>query len=439
MTGQRIPFPTVDEISRHTLTEGEPENIHIEVHLPGRLDPERLRKAVRDALGRHPRALVRQAPGRWWHRSYEWELTQEPEIDPVSWPGGTLDEARRRAIESNPPLAISPPIRLEVIEPPAREGGGSVLVACLNHTALDGPAFLRILATVAELYGGADNTPVLPSPVRTAPPGNQPSHGEEPAPPAASSWARPARIASVRQSPGSPAQPGNGLYVAELPIPARAKGAPYTVNDQLLVATFLTTVRWNQRTVVKNRARSRPVRITMPVDDRPRTPDMPMGNGTRLVEVTFGDEERSPEDIAGLLRATAARTRALKAQSRTQLGFGASLLTTPVLPVGVRAVCTRALRAAAGPWVSTTLLSNLGRMTYPMDFGDAGKPSGVWVSAPARMPRGLAVTTMSTGGRLQLSLRWSRARLDDSAGQQFGEMFAEQLAATARATPEAAS
>ncbi|MCK1795795.1 condensation protein [Streptomyces sp. XM4193] len=431
MTAQRIPFPVVDEISRHTRSASEPENVHVELHLPGRMDPKRLSKAVREALRRHPRVLVRQAPGRWWHRAYEWELTEEPDVDPVSWPGGSLEEARRRAIGSIPPLHLSPPVRIEAVEPNAAEGGGTVLVACVNHTALDGPAFLRVLATAAELYGGVDNAPMRPPPVREA---NEVSE-EPPPPPARSSWARPARVAAVRAAAGAPAGRGNGMAVLDLPVPTRPKGAPYTVNDQLLVATFLTVVRWNR----EHGARVDPVRITMPVDDRPRTEDMPIGNGTRLVEVTFGDEERDPENTARLLRATAARTKALKGRPRAQLGLSGSLLTTPVLPVGVRALSTRALRVAASPWASTTLLSNLGRIPYPMDFGDAGRATAVWVSAPARMPRGLAVTTTSTGGRLQLVLRWSRARLDDSAGELLGEIFTESLHTTARTTPEAAS
>ncbi|UGY91210.1 condensation protein [Streptomyces gobiensis] len=427
MTAQRIPFPTVDEVTRHCLTDDEPETVHVEIHLPGRLDPGRLRKAVREALSRHPRILIRQAAGRWWHRRYEWELTEEPDTEPVSWPGGTLEDARRRAVTDNPPLSASPPIRIEVIE----QGGGCVLVVTMNHTALDGPACLRVLATAAELYGGADNSPA-PAPVRTGGGGTAP----EP-PPANSNWARPARIATSGRTRAS----GNGMHIADLPLPTRPKGSPYTVNDQLLVATCLMVGRWNR----EHGQRAHPVRITMPVDDRPRTAEMPIGNGTRLVEVTFGTEERAaarepadPAAIERMLRATAARTRALKAAPRPQLGFSAALLTAPVLPVGIRAAFTRALRNAAGPWASTTLLSNIGRVPYPLDFGEAGRASAVWFSAPARMPRGLSVTTVSTDGRLQLALRWSHARLDDTAGNRLGELFAESLAATALTDTEAA-
>ncbi|MDK1473933.1 condensation protein [Streptomyces sp. 549] len=442
-TVQRIPFPTVDEISRHCLVEDEPETVHIEIHLPGRIDVDRLREAVRDALDKHPRVLVRQARHRWWDRGYAWEVTAGPDREPVGRPGGTLAQARQRAVSEIPPLTGSPPVRIEVVDPggpidPGDPGGpgeghaagGSVLVVSVNHTALDGPACLRVLATAAELYGGADNAPA-PAPVRA---GTSPSSGSaaEP-PPAGSNWARPVRIAADRGGARRGPTGGNGMHIAELPLPTRPRGAPYTVNDQLLVATCLTSIRWNEQ----HGRRAHPVRITMPVDDRPRTAEMPIGNGTRLVEVTFGKEEHRPEDVEQLLRATAARTRAWKAAARPQLGFSGDLLTTPVLPVGLRAAGTRLLRSAAGPWASTTLLSNLGRLAYPLDFGDAGAASAVWVSAPARMPRGVSVTTISVGGRLQLALRWSRHRLDDAAGERFAALFAECLTSTALDGPEA--
>ena len=45
---------------------------------PGRLDPARLRTAFTEALRRHPRILMREAPGPWYRRRYEWELTADP-------------------------------------------------------------------------------------------------------------------------------------------------------------------------------------------------------------------------------------------------------------------------------------------------------------------------------------------------------------------------
>ncbi|SPF05258.1 condensation protein [Streptomyces sp. MA5143a] len=423
----RIPFPVVDEVSRHCLQEEEPETVHIEVHLPGPLAPDRLREAFTEALHRHPRSLMRQAPAHWYSRRYEWELTKEPEVEVVSFPPpgpDALRDARTRSLTQAPPLSLSPPIRLEVVADAGPEGEGTVLFLTINHTALDGPACLRILATAAELYGGEDNAPTAP-PVRATTP-DLPLAGPE----TPSTWAPPARVA-----PGTPEpSPGNGLLVTELPVPRRPRSAPYTVNDQLMVTTALMLAHWNR----EHGARPRPFRITMPVDDRPRDTRMPIGNGTRLVDVAFlpdeVDQRRTPTAV--LLRRTADRTRALKSLSRPQLGHGASLLTAPVVPVSWRAALTRGLRRAAAPWTSTTLLSNIGRIPYSLDFGqEAGRAHAVWFSAPARMPRGLTVTTASTAGRLHLALRWSRALLGHGDGAHLRDLFEHYLHATEEDTP----
>ncbi|MFE1323089.1 condensation protein [Streptomyces sp. NPDC058735] len=410
----RVPFPVVDEVSRHCLREQEPETVHIEVHLPGPLDPARLRTSFVEALHRHPRILMREARGPWYRRRYEWELTGGPDAEVVTFaPAGphALRDARARALAEAPPLSLSPPVRLEAV--------GSVLVLTVHHTALDGPACLRVLATAAELYGGRDNSPA-------APPTRAPTAPRE-APDVPAHWAPPARVA-----PGTPdPSPGNGMLVTELPLPHRPKGAPCTVNDQLMVATALTIAHWNR----DRGSQPRPLRITMPVDDRPRDTTMPIGNGTRLVEVPFTPAELHDPDLPALLRRTAERTRALKSLPRPQLGHGAVLLTAPWAPVAARAALTRTLRRAAAPWTSTTLLSNIGRVPYPLDFGEeAGRARAVWFSAPARMPRGLTVTTASTAGRLHLALRWSRSLLGDGDGARLRDLFEHHLHTT-EATP----
>ncbi|MFS8199532.1 condensation protein [Streptomyces sp. CWNU-52B] len=434
----RVPFPVVDEVARHCLQEEEPETVHIEVHLPGPLDPDRLRRAFTGALHRHPRILMREAARPWYGRRYEWELTPEADVEAVLFPApdrDALKHARDRALRDAPPLTASPPIRLEVVrsqgtgagsgaEAAEGDGGDTVLFLTINHTALDGPACLRVLATAAELYGGRDNSPTAP-PTRTAP--EAPHASDTPA-----TWAPPARVA--HGTPEPPQHHGNGMLVAELSVPHRPKGAPYTVNDQLMAATALMITHWNR----EHGARPRPLHITMPVDDRPRGTDMPIGNGTRLVEVPFAPEELDASDMAALLRRTADRTRALKVRPRPQLGHGASLLTAPVVPVAWRAAFTRGLRRAAGPWTSTTLLSNIGRVPYALDFGaEAGRAHAVWFSAPARMPRGLTVTTASTAGRLHVALRWSRALLSHGDGQHLRDLFEHYLHATEHPTGSA--
>ncbi|MGW0547723.1 condensation protein [Streptomyces altiplanensis] len=449
----RIPFPTTDEVSRHCLSDDEPESVHIEVHLPGRLDPARLRAAFRRALLAHPRVLMREVPGRRHRRSFAWELTGRPDSDPVRLAGrgpDALARARARALSECPPLTLSPPMRLEVVEAddgtavpePSATGvtseTGTVLLLTMHHTALDAPSGLRVLATTAEQYGGVAGPPIT---------GRVRPGRSGPAPGGTGRTGRAVRARPVRVAPDSrPGQVraravGNGMLQADLPVPRRAARngglQPWTVNDQLLVAASLMVGRWN----VSQGRPAGPVRITMPVDDRPRGPEMPMGNGTRLVEVAMTSEDPrdtdlllgerpDPAAVDRLLRTTARRTHALKSAHGAPLGAGATLLTAPLLPVGIRGVLTRGARRAAASWTSTALVTNLGRVPYALDFGDAGRATAVWFSAPARMPRGLSVAAASTGGRLHVTLRWSRALLGDAAGADLVGLFQESLSRT---------
>lgn len=427
----RLAFPTVDEVSRHILREDEPDTVHIEVHLPGRPDPRRLQEAFHRALRIHSRILVRQAPHRWYRWSYEWELTSTPDVETVSFAGperGALARARSRALALCPPLSQSPPVRLEVI---ALDGVRTVLLLTLHHTALDAPTGLRILATTAALYGGGESAAEEGiAPARRADVGQRGDGRRRWAPPARLA---PSTVARTRRA-GTAA---NGMLLRELPLPQPDPAAPWTVNDRLLVAASLTVSRWNR----SHGRPDRPVRITMPVDDRSRGMAMPIGNGTRLVDVPVTPEDRSdvplllaprpdPAAVTRLLHTTARRTRALKSQRRAPLGPGSSLLTAPVLPVGLRGGLTRGVRRAVAPWTSTLLLSNLGRLPYPLDFGDAGRAGAVWFSAPARMPRGLSLAAASTGGRLHVTLRWSHDLLDDAAGAALARLFEECLCTT---------
>lgn len=432
----RVPFPTVDEVSLHCTDPLEPETVHIELHFPGRFEPERLRTALAEAARRHPRFQQRKADSRWWHRRYQWQVTAEADVDPVSFLAagpGVLEAARERTMTDCPPLYAAPPVRIEAVE---TEDGGTVLMTTVNHTAMDGPSCLRVLATAAEAYagggpqappaGGTGSGGTRPKAAPAAPPSPPPAAGR-------SGPTRPARIAGDTSAPGT----GNGLLLLDLPAPRRTSyGA--TVNDQLLVATCLTAARWNRA----HGARTAPVRLTMPVDNRAReSAGMLIGNGTRLTEVGFDPGERTDAEaltggeapdqaaVERLLRATMARTHALKSEPSRPLGLYGVLLTAPVLPVGVRGVLARTLRSTAAPLMSTTLLSNLGRIVYPLDFGPAGRPSAVWVSAPSRMPRGLAITAASTAGRLHLAIRYSRALLDHAAAARIGELMRQGLAA----------
>ncbi|HEY9371649.1 MAG TPA: condensation protein, partial [Streptomyces sp.] len=162
----RVPFAVADEIAKHCADAHEPNTVHIEIHLPGRVHPDRLRDAFERALARHPRVLMRERRRGPFARRYEWELTDGPGAHVVFFPPrapGALVRARERALAEAPSLLSAPPLRLEVVEEP--DSRGCVLLFTVHHTALDGPACLRIAATAAEIYSG-HAAPAVPAPVR---------------------------------------------------------------------------------------------------------------------------------------------------------------------------------------------------------------------------------------------------------------------------------
>ena len=117
-------FGVVDELTCYFDSPAEPGNVHMEVWLPGHLDPERLREATTAMLAGQPRARARRAPGSAWQSGYTWEFPPQADLDPVSvtsWQvEAELDSARIRFLAAAPPLDRSPPFRLLLARGPAR-------------------------------------------------------------------------------------------------------------------------------------------------------------------------------------------------------------------------------------------------------------------------------------------------------------------------------
>ncbi len=77
-----VPFTPLDEAVHHLDTPAEPWSIQLEVRVDGTLDAERLRRAVAEAVARHPMARARQLPARRSDRRYSWDVRSEPDVDP---------------------------------------------------------------------------------------------------------------------------------------------------------------------------------------------------------------------------------------------------------------------------------------------------------------------------------------------------------------------
>ncbi|MGW6919540.1 condensation protein, partial [Kitasatospora sp. NPDC054939] len=244
---------------------------------------------------------------------------------------------------------------------------------------------------------------------------------------------------------GRDPSPGTGVHLSVLPLPpplplpptgqgrTPAGGAAPprpTVNDLLLTAVHLTLADWNRR----HGRPPGPIHLSMPVDDRPHgplAPHAPMGNHNHLATVRTDTPPPAPDAAATVLDRIGAQTRAAKATPVADGGPVAALVSTPWLPVGAKAPLTRALRRLAAPWTSTALVSNLGRVAHPLDFGPAGRADALWFSAPVRMPRGLSVGALTLDGRLHLTVRHCHRLLAEPAAAEIAGRCAELLAALA--------
>ena len=82
-TQQRVPFSVVDEAVYLLDNEVEPWSIQLEVRVEGTLEEARLRSAVAEALARHPMARARKATSRLAERRFHWEITTQPDLDPL--------------------------------------------------------------------------------------------------------------------------------------------------------------------------------------------------------------------------------------------------------------------------------------------------------------------------------------------------------------------
>ncbi|MCY0943304.1 condensation protein [Streptomyces antarcticus] len=426
----------MDEYSRHLLQEHlDADTVHLEAHLPGTVDVERLRAAFTRTLAGHPTLQVRQSDSRWWHRRYHWEPAP---IGPTAVAAtADLGHTRHRALTEPPPLAAGPPLRLETAPAP---GGGTALLLTAAHTLADAGTCLRLLCDLADHYSG---TPVGERPVGSAGERSVGATGQRsvgtsgqrsvgPADASATARASSARGGRpMRIAPAASPSPGTGVHLSVLPLPRTGASKPRpTVNDLLLTAVQLTLAEWNHR----HDHPTGPIHLSMPIDDRPYgplAPGAPMGNHNHLATIRAG----TPAPDAGaatLLGRISAQTRAAKAAPVTGGGLIAGLVSTPWLPVGAKAPLTRTLRRVAAPWTSTALVSNLGQVTHPLDFGPAGQPDALWFSAPVRMPRGLSVSALTLDGRLHLAVRHCHQLLGQPAAAELARRCAETLDALAQ-------
>ena len=427
----RIPFDVVDEAVHVLDREAEPWSIQLEVRLPGTVDEARLRRAVVEALARHPGARARKvATARRTERRYHWEVTEVAEVDPVRVVDCPADEdlveARSRLLDLSVPLSESPPLRLRL----ARRPGGDVVMVNVNHAASDGVGSLRFLQSVSRAYAGRpDPTPDV-DPLRARDLGaavgssdlrTRLLRGVVLAEKLRDLVAPPSRIAPDQGTD----RPGYGFHFVRLDTrdTARLADAPHrgTVNDVLLAALHLTVDAWNR----DHGAPPRRIGAMVPMNLRPAQWRWEvMGNLFLPVRVATDRHDRSSPESA--LEAVTAQTRRFK-----ESGTGPALLEllrrSPSLPLGAKEATSPLLWLTGNRLLDTTLLTNLGQLDDPPTFGESPDEVELLFSAPARMPLGLSLGAVTVGGRLHLAFRYRHPLLGPGPAQSLAQLYVSVL------------
>jgi len=415
----RRAFSAPDELTCYFDSSAEPSNIHLEMRIPGRLDPHAFRLAAAAALTANPRASSRRAAHRLLSVSYAWEHPANLDVDPVAFTtfadAAELGAKRTELISRSPSIDVSPPAQLLVASGPDCDH----ILLNAHHATMDGLSWLDLLRDIGRRYrastmldpatsaAGPDTRAGDGAPVADPRPGLVPLRRTRLLP------QRPARIAAERGG-----RPGYGLNLTLLPgLPAIRPfddGTKATLNEALITALIVAIGRWNDQ----HGQPVRPVRITVPFNARQPGDLQAAGNHSRLVTITAVPPQPGA-DIMPLLLDVASQARHARQRPGPQLGGASRTLAAIWCPAALKRMVVRiALRTAGLVVCDTAMLTNLGNVPDPPDFGQAAGVTMAF-SAQAQLPRGLTVGVITAGGQLQLTLRYNRALFDAAAADRF--------------------
>jgi len=430
--GECVPFNAADEAVHLLDSQTEPWSVHIEAMLNGRVDDERLRTAIAQAVARHPLARARRAPFHWSDHQFQWQVDPTADadaLDVVDCPDApALNEAREAFEGVSVPLAGSPPLRVLLAHHP----GGDVVMLNASHAATDGVGALRFLRSIARAYAGAaDPVPDLDLlAARNLSAGlagaDVPTRVRRRL--AVADQLRdlvvpPTRIAVDGATDGS----GYGFRLVSLSAAETevlmSLDHPGTVNDLLLAALNLAVDRWN----AGHGMSSGRIGVLVPANLRPAAWSQEVvGNFTLMARVSTGRRDRASRTAT--LAAVTTQTRRKK---RTGLGTAMAevLGASPLLPLWAKQAMSPLMSGIARRLADTAVCSNLGRVDEPVWFGpEIGDASSVHVSTPARMPCGVSIGVITTGGRMHLTFRHRHPQFDDPASARFVDGFLSELA-----------
>jgi len=423
---ERVPFNGVDTLIYHSDRWPDPWSVHCEVRVEGRLDPSRLTAAALEAVRRHPMARARMAPFGPMTRTFHWLIDDEVAEVPLEIVDCTTDAeveaVRSRLLSRRIDLQVAPPFALALAHHPE----GDYLIMNLNHAVGDGIGSYRLMSSICHAYAGSEDTrPVLPlAQVR-----NLRRHvGCRNLADARTRLRGLARhVSDTRNNPpvrlavdgGSEGGQAYGFHLLRFDRDEAARIAarrlkPASINDLLLAALAVTIRRFNdQRGVAPGR-----ISLMMPVNLRPAEWNKELVSNI-VSMVPLGVPEGAQSDLVAAQAAVAERTAELKEQ-RLAGAMVDIIGMLGIWPAGVRDAVAHRSRGPGEKSADTTVLSNMGNLPQPLEFGPgAGVATELRISPPAGMPTGNAVGVTTMNGEMFLTLRYSRAHFDAQGAAQF--------------------
>ena len=423
---ERVPFNRIDTLIYHFDQMADIWSIHFEVRVGGVLDPSRLAAAALEAVRRHPMGRARMERFGPTTRTFHWLIDDEVAAVPLEIIDCTTDAeveaARVRLLSRRIDLTVAPPLALTLAHHPE----GDYLIMNLSHVVGDGISAYRLMSSICRAYSGSEDTqPVLPlAHVR-----NLRHHvGFRNLADARTRLGALARHVSDTRNDapvslavdgGSEGVQGLGFHLLrfdrdEVVRIAARRVKPATINDMLLAALVVTIRRFNdQRGVLPGR-----ISLDMPVNLRPAEwSNELVSNIVSMFPV--GVPECAQCDLVAAQVAVAKRTAELKEQRLAQAHVN-MMAMFGIWPAGVRRAAVRWSRGLLDDSADTGVLSNMGNLPQPLDFGaGAGAATELRGSPPALMPPGTGLGAMTMNGEMFLTLRYCRAQFDAEGAAQF--------------------
>ena len=420
----------LDELYLHLDRPDEPFSVHMEVQVEGRVDPDRLERAIAAAAARHPIARARMREFRETDRRYHWEVADELEVVPLEVVDGDPAAERERLQSFSPPLDEPPPFCASLVHDP----GGDFVMLNLRHAAGDGMSAVRLMASILRAYGGQDDPDPPVDPLAERDISQIVGAGWSIAERVKRGRALVEHLARFTTPPtrvvpdgGAAELPGYGFELirfgageADAVIARRRDGA--TANDVLLAGLAVAIRRWNEE---RGEGSGR-IALMMPVNLRPDEWRFDVvGNYASYVTVHVPDDAQASFESA--LAAAHESTQRIKRDGVA--GLIVDLLEFPAaLPTGVKRRLQELIPLTGNMVVDTAVLSNLGKLdALPALDDEAGEVKAIWFSPPGRMPLGTSLGAATMNGELFVTLRYRRALFDADAAAAFAGLYRDIL------------